>query len=158
MWTKKWVNNGQTWLVKLSPTSLQFHFSLLFCQEKSYANFSFMNVSNSICVKGKRQKTFYEVISIWEKRNTSFIPILMGNGKKGSKKLRERFTFYVKPSSRLTLFCFRLGSSWAVDVVFFCFVIEWNILLLFRLVNVRGQSCFRWQLIEPKMSLRNSLG
>lgn len=133
------LNNGQTWLVKLSPTSLQFQISLRFATRKVMQT-SFLHECNSICVQSEmettEEKTFYEVISIWEKRNTSFIPILMGNGKKGSKK---------KPERKIHILCKTIKS---IDIILlqdgiivscwccfsFCFVIEWNILLLFRLV------------------------
>lgn len=93
--------------------------------------------------KGKRQKkTFYEVISIWEKRNTSFIPILMGNGKKGSKKPERKIHILCKTIKSIDIILLQDGiivSCWCCFS--FCFVIEWNILLLFWLFRlVKGNN------------------
>lgn len=76
-------------------------------------------------LKGKRE------ILLWSdnnlRRETRHLILLMGR--------RRRFTFYVKPSSRLTLFCFGMGSSCRVYFLFRFFCRQMKYFIVVRLTR-----------------------
>lgn len=91
---------------------------LPFFQRKIMQKISCYSIRERIFPQRER-KNLYEVITIWRKE-TRHLFRLMGDVRLKNAE-GERFTFYVKPSSRLTLFCLGKGSTWVVDAFsWFC--------------------------------------